>query len=166
MAGPGFRDPRVVAAVATVAVVARGVPAVAAVALAGAAVLTAPVARADSGWVAVANSPNREQQDWAYGPDRATAEAAALAQCILLEKADDCRVLASSPACVATAWDASEPLNRIYASAAESPEAAMGGAVAAAGPYANDVQVRCTWWPRNPPGSVPPETKLARLFTS
>ena len=132
-----------------------------AVALAATAMLTAPTAHADDGWVAVANSPNREQQDWAYGPDRATAEAAALAQCILLEKADDCRVLASSPACVATAWDASEPLNRIYASAAESPEVAMGGAVAAAGPYANDVQVRCTWWPRNPPGPVPPETTLA-----
>ena len=124
------------------------------------ATLAAPPARADDGWVAAANSPNREQQDWAYGPDRATAEAAALAQCTLLEKADDCRVLASSPACVATAWDASEPLNRIYASAAESPEAAVGGAVAAAGPYANDVQVRCTWWPRNPPGPVPSDTTL------
>jgi len=131
-----------------------------AVAVTAAGVLTAPHALADDGWVAVANSPNREQQDWAFGPDRATAEAAALAQCTLLQQAGDCRVLASSPACVATAWDASQPLNRIYANVADSPEAAMGGAVDLAGPYANDVQVRCTWWPRNPPGPLPPDTTL------
>jgi len=131
-----------------------------AVALTTVAMFTAPAAHADDGWVAVANSPNREQQDWAYGPDRATAEAAALAQCTLLQQATDCRVLAASPACIATAWDASQPLNQIYANVADGPDAAMGGAIAAAGPYANDVQVRCTWWPRDPPGPLPPDTTL------
>ena len=76
-----------------------------------AAVLATPRAHADDGWVAVANSPNHEQQDFGYGPDQATAEANALAQCALLQRADDCRVLASSTDCVATAWDvrAAEP---------------------------------------------------------
>ncbi len=106
---------------------------------------------ADDGWVAVANSPNHEQQDWAYGPDQVTAEANVLAQCAVLQRADDCRVLAVSTDCVATAWDASEPLNRIYAGSGGGPEAAARGAIAAAGPYANDLQVRCTWWPRDTP---------------
>ena len=83
------------------------------------------------GWVAVANSPNHEQQDWAFGPDQATTEANVLAQCAVLQRADDCRVLAVSTDCVATA-----------------------------GPYANDVQVRCTWWPRTPPASSPPGVSL------
>ncbi|MCB1263654.1 MAG: hypothetical protein KDB56_03515 [Mycobacterium sp.] len=123
--------------------------------------LTAPVAHPDDGWVAVANSPNREQQDFGYGPDQATAEANALAQCALLQRADDCRVLASSTDCVATAWDVSEPLNLLYAGSGGGPEAAALGAIAAAGPYANDVQVRCTWWPRNEPGPPLPEPILA-----
>jgi hypothetical protein len=101
--------------------------------------------------VAVANSPNHEQQDWAYGPDQFTAESNALAQCAVLQRADDCRVLAVSTDCVATAWDVSEPLNRIYAGSGGGPEAAARGAIAAAGPYANDLQVRCTWWPREAP---------------
>lgn len=71
-----------------------------------------------------------------------------MAQCALLERANDCRILAVSTNCVATAWDGSEPLNRIYAGSGGGPEDAMRGAIAAAGPYANDVQVRCTWWPR------------------
>jgi hypothetical protein len=33
---------------------------------------------------------------------------------MVLQWADDCRVLAVSTGCVATAWDVSEPLNRIY----------------------------------------------------
>ena len=128
--------------------------------VAAAAVATAPGSNADDGWVAVANSPNHEQQDWAFGPDQATAEANALAQCAVLQRADDCRVLAVSTDCVATAWDVSEPLNRIYAGSGGGPDAAIRGAVAAAGPYANDVQVRCTWWPRNPPSSPPPQVAL------
>ncbi|MCB1290379.1 DUF4189 domain-containing protein [Mycolicibacterium sp.] len=126
-----------------------------------AAVLATPRAHADDGWVAVANSPNHEQQDFGYGPDQATAEANALAQCALLQRADDCRVLASSTDCVATAWDVSEPLNLLYAGSGGGPEAAALGAIAAAGPYANDVQVRCTWWPRNEPGPTRPEPILA-----
>lgn len=125
------------------------------------AVVAAPRALADDGWVAVANSPNHEQQDWAYGPDQVTAEARVLAQCTVLERAQDCRVLAVSTDCVATAWDVSEPLNRIYVGSGGGPEAAVAGAIAAAGPYANDVQVRCTWWPRDQPESQLPGTSLA-----
>lgn len=130
------------------------------------AILTAPVSRADDGWVAVANSPNHEQQDWGYGPDQLTAEANALAHCIVLERASDCRVLAVSTDCVATAWDVSEPLNQIYAGSGGGPEAAARGAIAAAGPYANDVEVRCTWWPREQPALEPPGGSLiARRVT-
>ena len=99
--------------------------------VAAAAVATAPGSNADDGWVAVANSPNHEQQDWAFGPDQATAEANALAQCAVLQRADDCRVLAVSTDCVATAWDVSEPLNQIYAGSGGGPEAAIRGAVTA-----------------------------------
>jgi hypothetical protein len=101
----------------------------AAFAISVAAALTAPIANADGGWVAVANSPNHEQQDWAYGPDAATAAANALAQCTVLQRANDCRVLAVSTDCVATAWDVSEPLNRIYAGSGGGPEAAARGAI-------------------------------------
>ena len=133
----------------------------AAVAVIAAAMLTAPGAHADDGWVAVANSPNHEQQDWGYGPDQITAESNALVQCAAIERADDCLILAVSTDCVATAWDVSEPLNRIHAGSGGGPEAAVRGATAAAGPYANDVQVRCTWWLRNEPGSAPSGTSLA-----
>ena len=129
---------------------------VAGVAMTVAALWAAPRAAADDGWVAVANSPNHEQQDWAYGPDQVTAEANVLAQCAVLQRADDCRVLAVSTDCVATAWDVSEPLNRIYAGSGGGPEAAARGAIAAAGPYAHDLQVRCTGWPR---GTPPPPTR-------
>ena len=133
---------------------------------AASAVVMAPSAHADDGWVAVANSPNHEQQDWAYGPDQATAEANALAQCTVLQRADDCRILAVSTDCVATAWDVAEPLNLIYAGSGGGPEAAVRGAIAAAGPYANDVQVRCTWWPRAQPATPLPGVSLAALLTS
>lgn len=126
-------------------------------------IVTAPDACADDGWVAVANSPNHEQQDWGYGPDQTTAELNALAQCAALERANDCRVLAVSTDCIATAWDVSEPLNRLYAGSGGGPEAAAQGAVAAAGPYANDLQVRCTWWPRAGSESPPPGTALAAV---
>ena len=125
------------------------------IAVTGMAVLAAPSANADDGWVAVANSPIHEQQDWAYGPDPDTAAANALAQCAVLERARDCRVLAVSTDCVATAWDMSEPLNQIYAGSGGGPEAAVRGAIAAAGPYANDIEVRCTWWPREPAPAAP-----------
>ncbi len=137
-----------------------------AVALAAGPALAAPPADADDGWVAVANSPNHEQQDWGYGPDPATASANALAQCAVLERAGDCRVLAVSTDCVATAWDVSEPLNRIYAGSGGGPESAIRGALAAAGPYANDVQVRCTWWPRNQPGPPPQGVSLTTHLTT
>jgi hypothetical protein len=130
--------------------------------LSAAAVLVAPDAHADDGWVAVANSPNHEQQDFGYGPDQATAEATALAQCAVLQRSSDCRVLAVSTDCVATAWDVSEPLNRIYAGSGGGPEAAARGAIAAAGPDANDLQVRCTWWPRDAPQL--PDASLAPSF--
>ena len=135
------------------------------IAVTAAAVAAAPVSNADDGWVAVANSPNHEQQDWAFGPDQSTAEANALAQCAVLQRADDCRILAVSTDCVATAWDVSEPLNQIYAGSGGGPEAAIRGAVTAAGPYANDVQVRCTWWPRNPPPAPPPQVALTSRIT-
>lgn len=129
-------------------------------------VLTAPSAAADTGWVAVANSPNHEQQDWGFGPDQVTAESNALAQCARMERADDCRVLAVSTDCVATAWDTAEPLNQIYAGSGGGPAAAVRGAVAAAGPNANDIHVRCTWWPRDEPGPPDqPGTALARTVT-
>ena len=125
-------------------------------AMSAAAMLAAAPAVADDGWVAVANSPNHEQQDWAYGPDQFIAESRALAQCAVLQRADDCRVLAVSTDCVATAWDMSEPLNQIYAGSGGGPDAAARGAIASAGPYANDLQVRCTWWPRDEPASPVP----------
>ncbi len=64
-------------------------------------VLTAPPADADDGWVAVANSPNHEQQDWGW-PDQATAELNALTQCTMLQRASDCRVLSVSTDLVVT----------------------------------------------------------------
>ena len=139
---------------------------VAGVAMSVAALCSAPPAVADDGWVAVANSPNHEQQDWAYGPDQFTAEANVLAQCAVLQRADDCRVLAVSTDCVATAWDVSEPLNRIYAGSGGGPEAAARGAIAAAGPYANDLQDRCTWWPRGTPTPPTPPTPPVRPVPS
>jgi amino acid transporter len=79
----------------------------------------------------------------------------------VLQRADDCRVLAVSTDCVATAWDVSEPLNQIYAGSGGGPEAAARGAIAAAGPYANDLQVRCTWWPRGTPAPPTPPVPSA-----
>lgn len=67
--------------------------------------------------------------------------------------------------CVATAWDVSEPLNRIHAGSGGGPEAAVRGAVAAAGPYANDVQVRCTWWLRQPAPAAPGTSLAAHRMT-
>ena len=136
------------------------------VAVFAAALLAAPSAYADDGWVAVANSPRHEQQDFGYGPDQASAELNALAQCAQLERADDCRVLAVSTDCVASAWDGAQPLNQLHAVAGGGPEVVRRGAIAAAGPYANDVEVRCTWWPREqsaPQPGVPSLTAFTRM---
>ena len=43
-----------------------------------------------------------------------------------------------------TVWDASEPLNRIYAGSGGGPETAARGALVAAGPSANDVAIART----------------------
>ena len=106
----------------------------------------APNAHADGGWIAVANSPNHESKDWGYGPDQATAESNALALCAQMERASDCRVLASSTDCIGTAWDAALPINQLHAGSGGGPEIVKNAAMALAGPYANDPEVRCTWW--------------------
>ncbi len=106
----------------------------------------APIAGADDGWVALANSPNHEQKDWGFGPDQATAEAKALSQCAQLERASDCRVLAVSTDCIGSAWDGDQPLNHLHAVSGGGPDIVRQAAMAAAGPYANDPDVRCTWW--------------------
>jgi len=114
-----------------------------------ASVCAAPLAHADDGWVAVANSPNHEQQDWGYGPDQVTAETNALARCGQLERASDCRVLASSPDCVGSAWDGDQPINQLHAVSGGGPAVVQSGAMSAAGPLANDPSVRCTWFSRS-----------------
>lgn len=114
--------------------------------LSNALVAWASTSSADNGWVAVAGSPSRESLDWAYGTNQAAAESKALAQCAQLQQADNCVVLSSSANCVAVAWDADQPLNRPHAASSATPQAAMQGAVAAAGSYANDPHVRCTWF--------------------
>lgn len=116
------------------------------VALEALATLLAAPATADDGWVAIASSPTHEQLDWDFGPDANTAIVKAINQCALIQKADDCFVLAASPDCVAVAWDAAEPLNRPHAASGSSPEAALQAARAAAGPEANDPTVVCTWF--------------------
>jgi hypothetical protein len=108
--------------------------------------LCAPTASADDGWVAVASSPSHEQADFAYGPGQATAESRALAQCAVLQRASDCLLLASGPDCVAIAWDAAEPINFAHGVSGGGPDVVLQGARAAAGPYANDPDVRCTWF--------------------
>jgi hypothetical protein len=105
----------------------------------------APVSHAEGGWVAVANSPGHEQQDWSIRPDQASAESAALAQCALLQRASDCRIVASGPDCVATAWDAAQPINQLHAASGGGPEVVVRAAMMAAGPTANDPAVRCSW---------------------
>jgi len=119
--------------------------------VAGAAVasyaLAAPPAHADDGWVAVASSPSHEQVDFAYGPDQATAESRVLALCAVRQRASDCLLLASGPDCVAVAWDADHPINHAHGVSGGGPEVVRQGAIAAAGRYANDPEVRCTWFP-------------------
>ena len=106
-------------------------------------------AHAGYGWVAVAKSPSRESLDWAGGRNTTqyAVEAEALRNCAALENAGDCQVVASGPNCVAIAWDASEPLNLAYGALGGTPAAALNAAVAAAGPFANDPEVRCSYAP-------------------
>lgn len=113
----------------------------------GAAVYVAAPATADGGWVAVAKSPSRESLDWAGGPNRSQvdAEVSALRQCARLQHATDCYLVASGPNCVAVAWDVAEPLNRAYGAVGVTPAAALSAAEAAAGPFANEPEVRCSY---------------------
>jgi hypothetical protein len=107
--------------------------------------LTAAPSQADSGWVAVAKSPWTEALDWAGGAGPYGAEMQALQNCAVLQNASDCMVLASGPNCVAVAWDVAEPLNNAYGAIGDTPAAAISAAVAAAGPFANDPSVRCSY---------------------
>ncbi len=118
--------------------------------LVGAAVCAAAPAAAEGGWVAVAKSPSRESLDWAGGPNRsqADAEVSALQQCARLQHASDCYLVASGPKCAAVAWDVGEPLNRAYGAVGMTPAAALSAAEAAAGPFANGPEVRCSYLSR------------------
>jgi len=113
--------------------------------------LAAPPAHADGGWVAAANSPSHEQMDWAWGTDlgQATAESRALAHCVELERASDCQLLASGPDCVAIAWDGDQPINHAHGRSGGGPEVVVQAAIAAAGPHANNPEVRCSWYPHS-----------------
>ncbi|WP_083453079.1 DUF4189 domain-containing protein [Mycolicibacterium goodii] len=107
-------------------------------------------AAADVGWIAVAKSPSHEALDWGGGPgsSKADAEAAALQLCARLQPAGNCYVVASGPACVAVVWDVSEPLNLAFGGVGATPAAALSAAEAAAGPFANSPEVRCTYLSR------------------
>ncbi|TBH27853.1 MULTISPECIES: DUF4189 domain-containing protein [Mycolicibacterium] len=109
--------------------------------------VTASPAAADPGWIAVAKSPSHEALDWGGGPgsSQAQAEAEALQLCARLQPAGNCYVVASGPACVAVAWDISEPLNLAWGGVGPTPAAALHAAQAAAGPFANDPEVRCSY---------------------
>ena len=50
--------------------------------------------------------------------------------------------------CAAIAWDGDEPLNHAHGGVGDTPEEAIAAAVAAAGPYAHDPSVRCSWFPQ------------------
>ncbi|MCA4725806.1 DUF4189 domain-containing protein [Mycolicibacterium fortuitum] len=107
-------------------------------------------ATAATGWIAVAKSPSGEALDWGGGPGRSQldAEMAALQMCARLQQAMDCYVVASGPNCVAVAWDVAEPLNNAYGATGATPAAALSAAEAAAGPFANDPEVRCSYLDR------------------
>lgn len=111
--------------------------------------LSVPTVHADGGWVAYASSPSHEQSDFAWGIDQSTAESRVLAQCALLQRASDCVILASGPDCVAIAWDDAQPINRAHGASGGGPEVVLQAAIAAAGPRANDTQVRCSWYPHD-----------------
>ena len=114
------------------------------------AVTVAAPAAADTGWVAVAKSPSREALDWGGGPGRTQfdAEMAALQLCAQMQQAVDCYVVASGPNCAAVAWDVAEPLNNVFGAIGVTPAAALRAAETAAGPFANDPEVRCSYLSR------------------
>lgn len=109
------------------------------------AAIQCPSAQAEYGWVAVAGSPSRESLDWDTNVNQEAAEYMALRRCAVLQRAGNCVIVASGPNCVAVAWDADEPLNHPYGAAADTPADALTAAVAAAGPFANDPSVRCSY---------------------
>lgn len=118
----------------------------------------APICLADPSfsWVAVASSPTNEALDWDINVSRGAAEVNALQRCALLQRADDCLIVASGPNCVAVAWDVDEPLNRPHGAVADTPAAALGVAIASAGAFANDPEVRCSYLIQQPPAADPP----------
>lgn len=67
----------------------------------------------------------------------------ALSNCAAMEHASDCRILASSPDCIAVAWDGAEPINQAHAKSGGGRDVVVPAAIAAAGPHANDVSSRC-----------------------
>lgn len=107
----------------------------------------APSAHADDGWVAAASSPSHESSEKVWGINQADAESRALAQCAVLERADDCWILASGPDCVAIAWDGDQPINHAHGASGGGRDVVIQAAMAAAGPYANDPSSRCSWDP-------------------
>lgn len=123
-----------------------------AAALVGASVVAAPSAYADDGWVAAASSPSHESSEMVWGVDQRDAESRALAQCAVLERADDCLLLASGPDCVAIAWDGDQPINHAHGASGGGRAVVVQAAVAASGPLANDVSARCSWDPHPEPG--------------
>ncbi|MCH9643131.1 MAG: DUF4189 domain-containing protein [Actinomycetia bacterium] len=124
---------------------------VSAIAAAGLAAEPAAWARPASGWTAVAHSPSRESLDWNININQQAAEATALRQCAVLQSAENCRILASGPSCVAVAWDIGQPLNRPYGAAADTPAAALQSAISLAGPFANDPTVHCSYLSQEQP---------------
>jgi hypothetical protein len=133
---------------------------VAVVALAAGAVCTPP-AHADDEWVAVASSPSHEQVDFAWGVDQADVEAKVFQQCAVLERASDCRLLASGPDCVGIAWDGDQPINHAHGMSGGGREVVAQAAMAAAGPYGNDPEVRCAWDPHGATSGVQLSAALA-----
>ena len=115
--------------------------------------LQTPVASADGGWVAAASSPSHESAELVWGVNQADAESRALSQCAVLERADDCVLLASGPDCVAIAWDADQPINHAHGASGGGRTVVLRAALAAAGRFANDPSVRCSWDPHRPMAS-------------
>lgn len=127
-----------------------------AAAVVAATMLPVCAARADDGWVAAASSPNHESAELVWGVDQADAEGRALAQCAVLERAEDCLLLASGPDCIAIAWDADQPINHAHGASGGGRAVVIQAAMAAAGPYANDVSARCSWdFPAGDASAVP-----------
>ena len=96
------------------------------------AVIPAPSVHAAVGWIAVANSPGHEKLDWAGAPNKSAADSVALSNCAANEHASDCRILASSPDCIAVAWDGTEPVNQAHAKSGGGRDVVVPAAIAAA----------------------------------